>query len=78
MDSGLNFLLAAQRRVYWLSLPLDLAVNLFAYFGAIASFIVIAIPIFSGYYDDLSYGELVDLISENAFVCINLVIDKLN
>ncbi len=47
--------------------------SLFAYVGAIASFLVIAVPIFSGYYVDLSEAELADLVAENAFVCINLV-----
>ncbi len=51
--------------------------NLFAYFGAVASFLVIAVPIFSGYYDDLTEPELANLISENAFVCINLVMNLL-
>ncbi len=73
VDSALSALVRAQRRVYLLSVPLDLAMSLFAYVGAIASFLVIAVPIFSGYYDDLSEAELADLVSENAFVCINLV-----
>ncbi len=73
VDSALSALVRAQRRVYLLSVPLDLAMSLFAYVGAIASFLVIAVPVFSGYYDDLSEAELADLVAENAFVCINLV-----
>ena len=73
LSSNLDLLLSSQRRLYLLQAPLDLAVNLFAYVGAVASFLVIAVPIFSGYYDELTEPELANLISENAFVCINLV-----
>ena len=73
LDRDLDSLVAAQKRLFCWLLPLDLSMNLFAYVGSIISYIVIAIPIFSGYYDDLSEAELADLISENSFVCINLV-----
>ena len=37
---------------------LDISTNLFDYFGSIASYIVIAIPIFAGIYDHLDEPEL--------------------
>ncbi|XP_016063688.1 PREDICTED: ATP-binding cassette sub-family D member 4 isoform X6 [Miniopterus natalensis] len=48
-------------------------VNMFDYLGSILSYVVIAIPIFSGVYGDLSPTELSTLVSKNAFVCIYLI-----
>ena len=62
-----------QQLLYNWNLPIDLSVNLFNYLGAILSYIVIAVPIFGGVYDDLDSGELAQVISETAFVCMYLV-----
>uniref|UniRef100_A0A8C6W9E4 ATP-binding cassette, sub-family D member 4 n=1 Tax=Nannospalax galili TaxID=1026970 RepID=A0A8C6W9E4_NANGA len=43
------------------------------YASLILSYVVIAIPIFSGIYGDLSPTELSTLVSKNAFVCIYLI-----
>ncbi|GAB1297630.1 Lysosomal cobalamin transporter ABCD4 [Apodemus speciosus] len=48
-------------------------INTFDYLGSILSYVVIAIPIFSGIYGDLSPTELSTLVSKNAFVCIYLI-----
>lgn len=48
-------------------------INTFDYLGSILSYVVIAIPIFSGVYGDLSPAELSTLVSKNAFVCIYLI-----
>ena len=71
---GLKFvlLLYAFRLATW-NLPVDLSVQLFNYLGAVVSYLVIAVPIFSGYYDSLTPGELAQLLSETAFVCMYLV-----
>ena len=40
---------------------------------SIASYLIIAIPIFGGYYEDMTPGELAKLVSNNAFVCMMLI-----
>ena len=48
--------------------------NLFDFSSAsIASYLIIAIPIFGGYYEDMTPGELAKLVSNNAFVCMMLI-----
>ena len=47
--------------------------QLFNYLGAILSYIVKAVPIFGGVYDNLDSGELAQVISETGFVCMYLV-----
>ena len=41
--------------------------------ASIASYLIIAIPIFGGYYEDMTPGELAKLVSNNAFVCMMLI-----
>jgi len=62
-----------QQRLYNRNFPIDLSINLFNYVGAILSYVVIAVPIFSGVYDHLDNGELAQMISETGFVCMSLV-----
>ncbi|XP_063075771.1 ATP-binding cassette sub-family D member 4 [Engraulis encrasicolus] len=66
-------LLQTQRRLMNKELWLSIGVNIFDYMGSILSYIVIAIPIFTGVYDGLTPGELSALVSRNAFVCIYLI-----
>ena len=40
---------------------------------SILSYLVISIPIFSGFYDNLDNGQLAKAISNNSFVCMQLV-----
>lgn len=44
--------------------PFTVGVNTFDYLGGFLSYIIIAIPIFSGVYDSLTAGELSALISK--------------
>ncbi|CAL8394333.1 unnamed protein product [Arctogadus glacialis] len=72
-DRRLQSLLQTQKRLMNKELWLYIGVNTFDYLGGFLSYIIIAIPIFTGIYDDLSPGELSALISRNAFVCIYLI-----
>ena len=69
----LDALIAVKRSLASKQVSLNLATNLFQYFGSIMSFLVIAVPIFGGWYDDLSAADLSQLISETSFVSINLI-----
>nr|XP_044629938.1 lysosomal cobalamin transporter ABCD4 isoform X3 [Equus asinus] len=69
----LQTLLQTQRELMSKELWLYIGVNTFDYLGSILSYVVIAIPIFSGVYGDLSPTELSTLVSKNAFVCIYLI-----
>jgi len=72
-QSSLGLLCTAQENLYDWTLALDLSTNLFSYLGSILSYLVISIPIFAGYYDNLNNGELTKAISNNSFVCMQLV-----
>ncbi|KAG7461323.1 hypothetical protein MATL_G00208870 [Megalops atlanticus] len=72
-DRRLQALLHTQRRLMNKEFWLYIGVNTFDYLGGILSYMVIALPIFTGVYDGLSPGELSALISKNAFVCIYLI-----
>ncbi|XP_036984023.2 lysosomal cobalamin transporter ABCD4 isoform X2 [Artibeus jamaicensis] len=72
-DRRLQRLLQTQRELMSKELWLYMGVNTFDYLGSILSYVVIAIPIFSGVYGDLSPTELSTLVSKNAFVCIYLI-----
>ncbi|CAL1586401.1 unnamed protein product [Knipowitschia caucasica] len=72
-DRRLQTLLQTQRSLINKELWLYIGVNTFDYLGGFLSYIIIAIPIFTGVYDGLTPGELSALISKNAFVCIYLI-----
>ncbi|KAM4633388.1 lysosomal cobalamin transporter ABCD4 [Polymixia lowei] len=72
-DRRLQTLLHTQKRLMNKELWLYIGVNTFDYLGGFLSYIIIAIPIFTGVYDGLSPGDLSALISKNAFVCIYLI-----
>uniref|UniRef100_V9KTS7 ATP-binding cassette sub-family D member 4 n=1 Tax=Callorhinchus milii TaxID=7868 RepID=V9KTS7_CALMI len=69
----LQELLRTQRLLMQRELWLHLGVNTFDYLGSILSYVVIAVPIFSGVYDGLHPAELIALVSKNAFVSIYLI-----
>uniref|UniRef100_A0A8C4J2R8 ATP binding cassette subfamily D member 4 n=1 Tax=Dromaius novaehollandiae TaxID=8790 RepID=A0A8C4J2R8_DRONO len=72
-DRRLQSLLQTQRELIGKELWLYIGINTFDYLGSILSYVVIAIPIFSGVYGDLSPTELSALVSKNAFVSIYLI-----
>ncbi|XP_060908117.1 ATP-binding cassette sub-family D member 4 [Labrus mixtus] len=72
-DRRLQALLQTQKSLINKELWLYIGVNTFDYLGGFLSYIIIAIPIFTGLYDGLTPGELSALISKNAFVCIYLI-----
>ncbi|XP_013914702.1 PREDICTED: ATP-binding cassette sub-family D member 4 [Thamnophis sirtalis] len=69
----LQNLLKTQRELIGKELWLYIGINTFDYLGAILSYVMIAIPIFNGVYDDLNPTELSSLVSKNAFVSIYLI-----
>ena len=69
----LDDLLDTQHSLYGRQFFLNFAVNTFDYMGSIISYLALAVPIFTGRYDDLSSAELSSVISQNAFVCIYLI-----
>ena len=63
-NQKLDTLLQVQHSLYVRQLFLNLAVNMFDYLGSIISYLALAVPIFSGDYDNLSAAELSSLISQ--------------
>ena len=74
-NQKLQILLETSKSLYVRQLFLDFAKNLFDYLGSILSYLVLAIPIFSGVYDNLTASELSALISQ---VYNNLVMNLVN
>ncbi|XP_075782992.1 lysosomal cobalamin transporter ABCD4 isoform X3 [Pelodiscus sinensis] len=72
-DRRLQSLLHTQRELMGKELWLYIGINTFDYLGSILSYVVIAIPIFSGVYGDLDPAQLSALVSKNAFVSIYLI-----
>ncbi|CAG0891579.1 unnamed protein product [Cyprideis torosa] len=71
-NNMLNVLLKIQQRKITKQYFLDLVVSFWDYGSAIFSYVLLAIPIFAGRYDDLSSAELSAMISQTAFFCIYL------
>lgn len=69
----LQKLLKTQKELMSKELWLYIGINTFDYLGSILSYVVIAIPIFSGVYGDFTPAELSALVSKNAFVSIYLI-----
>ncbi|XP_053331604.1 lysosomal cobalamin transporter ABCD4 [Spea bombifrons] len=72
-DRRLQTLILTQKQLMYLEFWVYLGTNTFDYLGGILSYVVIAVPIFTGVYGDLSAAELSELISKNAFVSIYLI-----
>uniref|UniRef100_A0A452HQ40 Uncharacterized protein n=1 Tax=Gopherus agassizii TaxID=38772 RepID=A0A452HQ40_9SAUR len=72
-DRRLQSLLQTQRELMGKELWLYIGINTFDYLGSILSYVVIAVPIFSGVYGDLDPAQLSALVSKNAFVSIYLI-----
>ncbi|KAG0174825.1 ATP-binding cassette sub- D member 4 [Apophysomyces sp. BC1015] len=71
--NSLNTLLTYQRTIINKELPLRLANQSFQYLGSILSYLIVAIPIFTGVYDDKDASQLSEIISKNAFVSMYLI-----
>ncbi|XP_018021421.1 lysosomal cobalamin transporter ABCD4 isoform X1 [Hyalella azteca] len=71
-NSALDDLVRAKQALFNRQLWLNLCQNLFDYLGSILSYLAIAVPIFTGVYDDVDSSTLSSIISKNAFVCIML------
>lgn len=69
----LQSLLHTQRKLINKELWLYVGTNTLDYLGSILSYIIIAVPIFSGAYDEKSPAEIGAVVSKNAFVCIYLI-----
>ncbi|OXA62639.1 ATP-binding cassette sub-family D member 4 [Folsomia candida] len=72
-NESLDKLIQTQHRLYFRQFFLNFSVNMFDYLGSIFSYLMLAIPIFSGRYDDLTPAELSAVISQNSFVLIYLI-----
>ncbi|KAI8046983.1 ABC transporter transmembrane region 2-domain-containing protein [Gilbertella persicaria] len=72
-QKSLDTLLAYQRTVVNKELPLAIANQSFAYIGSIFSYLIIAIPIFTGALDGKDATELSSIISANSFVFMYLI-----
>ena len=67
----LKSILDSKQKIVTKQLYLGLAVNTSDYIGAILSYMILAIPIFGGMYDDIPH--LGSIISQNSFVTMYLV-----
>ncbi|KAJ1934774.1 hypothetical protein FBU59_005590, partial [Linderina macrospora] len=72
-NGALASVVTVQRRLIKKQFWLNFVTQLFSYLGSTVSYIIIAIPIFLGAYDDKSGTELTSIISMNAFVSIYLI-----
>ncbi|KAM8921134.1 lysosomal cobalamin transporter ABCD4 [Pelodytes ibericus] len=72
-DKRLQNLIHTQKELMYQEFWLYLGTNTFDYLGGILSYMIIAVPIFTGVYGDMSAAELSELISKNAFVSIYLI-----
>ena len=66
-NQKLDILLKTKHHLYRKQLGLNLAVNTFDYLGSIISYLALAVPIFTGRYDDVPSSELSSLISQVFF-----------
>jgi len=64
VNETLDKLLKTQHRLYCRQFFLNFSINIFDYFGGIFSYLILAIPIFSGKYDHLTPSDLGSLISQ--------------
>ncbi|CAN8001085.1 unnamed protein product [Ixodes hexagonus] len=69
----LNRLVVSQQAVYNRQFPLNLCVYLSDYAGSIISFLILAVPVFNGTYDNVSAANLAGIISKNTFVSMYLM-----
>lgn len=73
IEDSLQKLVDTQHALYLRQYFLSFTTNFFDYIGSIFSYLMLAIPIFSGRYNHLSPADLGYLISQNAFILIYLI-----
>ncbi|KAF9921187.1 ATP-binding cassette sub- D member 4 [Linnemannia zychae] len=71
-DDSLESLLRSQLNVVYKEFPLRFFQQSVSYFGSILSYVIIAIPIFLGQYDDLPSSDISAIISKISFVSMYL------
>ncbi|KAF9428685.1 hypothetical protein BGZ94_001476 [Podila epigama] len=71
-DDSLETLLRSQLNVIYKEVPFKFLQESVSYFGSILSYVIIAIPIFMGKYDDVDPSQLSAIISKNSFVSMYL------
>ncbi|KAF9141048.1 ATP-binding cassette sub- D member 4 [Mortierella sp. GBA39] len=71
-DDSLEKLMCSQLNVIYKEVPLKFLQQSVSYFGSILSYVIIAIPIFLGRYDDLPASDLSAIISKTSFVSMYL------
>ncbi|KAF9375334.1 hypothetical protein CPC16_000780 [Podila verticillata] len=71
-DDSLHNLLGAQLDVIYKEAPFKFLQESVSYFGSILSYVIIAIPIFMGKYDNVPPSEIAAVISKNSFVSMYL------
>jgi ABC-type uncharacterized transport system fused permease/ATPase subunit len=72
-DSKLHDLISVQEHLILKQFFLGTSVNFIDYLGAIVSYLVISIPIFTGLLNSMPLPSLVELVSQNAFVSMYLI-----
>ncbi|KAJ1884783.1 hypothetical protein LPJ66_010441, partial [Kickxella alabastrina] len=73
IDANLHAVATVQRRLLGSQFWLSMVTQVFSYLGSTVSYVIIAIPIFMGRYDDKSGSEMSGIISLNAFVSLYLI-----
>lgn len=72
-EDHLTRVVVAQQAVFNRQFPLNLCVYLSDYSGSVLSFLILAVPVFNGTYDNVSSTELSGIISKNTFVSMYLM-----
>ncbi|KAJ3377811.1 ATP-binding cassette sub- D member 4 [Lobulomyces angularis] len=72
-DGMLDSLLGVQKKVLEKGIAIKFFTEFFNFFGAIVSYLIIAIPIFTGVFDNKSKAELSQIISLNSFTSMYLI-----
>jgi ATP-binding cassette subfamily D (ALD) protein 4 len=71
-NESLEQLIQTQGRLYFRQFILNICINLYDYLGSILSYLILAVPIFSGAYDSLGPTDLTVIISQVTtfdFIC---------
>ncbi|OLY81647.1 ATP-binding cassette sub-family D member 4 [Smittium mucronatum] len=72
-QKSLKNLFRKQISVVYYGFPVSMAANFFSYMGSSLSYAIVAFPVFSGKYDDLSGAELASKISQSSFMAMYLI-----